>query len=182
MWDDTVPARVWLLLERAVRAQTLRFGRISEPTPRRTAATHPENFTVPLLLLLLIGLPLIEVYFLIKVGSVIGAFPTIAVAILTAILGTWLVRHQGFGVLMRVRDSMARDQIPALELLDGALILAAGLFLLLPGFLTDCVGFLLLVPPLRRRLIRRYIHIVPVPTAGPDREPRVIEGRWRRED
>ena len=140
---------------------------------------------MPLLLLLLfIGLPLIEVYFLIKVGSVIGALPTIAMAILTAILGTWLVRHQGFGVLMRVRDAAARDQVPALELLDGALILVAGLFLLLPGFLTDIVGFLLLIPPLRRLLISRYVHILPVHphAAGPERGPRVIEGQWRRED
>ena len=140
---------------------------------------------MPLLLLgLFIGLPLIEIYFLIKVGSVIGALPTVAISILTAILGTWLVRHQGFGVLMRVRDAIARDQVPALELLDGALILVAGLFLLLPGFLTDIVGFLLLVPPLRRFLIRRYVHLVPVRThtAESGREPRVIEGRWSRED
>jgi UPF0716 protein FxsA len=140
---------------------------------------------VPLLLLLLfIGLPLIEVYFLIKVGTVIGALPTIAIAILTAILGTWLVRHQGFGVLMRVRDAVAHDQVPALELLDGALILVAGLFLLLPGFLTDIVGFVLLIPPLRRWLIRRYVHLVPVRTHPADlaRGPRVIEGRFRRED
>jgi UPF0716 protein FxsA len=140
---------------------------------------------VPLLLLLLfIALPLIEVYFLIKVGTAIGALPTIAIAILTAILGTWLVRHQGFGVLMRVRDAMAHDQVPALELLDGALILVAGVFLLLPGFLTDIVGFLFLIPPLRRWLIRRYVHLVPVQTHTADqaRGPRVIEGRFRRED
>ncbi|HYN76189.1 MAG TPA: FxsA family protein [Lamprocystis sp. (in: g-proteobacteria)] len=140
---------------------------------------------MPLLLLLLfIGLPLIEIYFLIKVGSVIGALPTIAIAILTAILGTWLVRRQGFGVLMRVRDGMARDQVPALDLVDGALILVAGLFLLLPGFLTDIVGFLLLIPPLRRLLIHRTVRIVPVhsQTAGAERGPRVIEGQWRRED
>lgn len=139
---------------------------------------------MPIFLLLFIGLPLIEIYFLIKVGSVIGAIPTIAIGILTAILGTWLVRHQGFGVLMRVRESMARDEVPALELLDGALLLVAGLFLLLPGFLTDIAGFLLLIPPLRRWLVRRYVHIIPVhgQVPGAERKPRVIEGHWRRDD
>jgi len=139
---------------------------------------------VLLILLLFIGLPLIEVYFLIKVGSQIGALPTIALSILTAVLGTWLVRHQGFGVLMRVRETLALDEVPALELLDGALILIAGLFLLLPGFLTDAVGFLLLFPHLRRWLIRRYVQITPVGIPGRDapRRPRIIEGRFRRDD
>ena len=135
-------------------------------------------FNVPLLLLL-IALPLIEVYLLIEVGSVIGALPTIALAILTAVLGTALVRHQGFGILRRVQESMARNEVPALELLDGALLLIAGLFLLLPGFLTDCAGLLLLIPPLRRFLIRRYVRLVPVHPQSPG-GPDIIEGEFRR--
>ena len=140
---------------------------------------------MPFLLLLFIGLPLIELYFLIKIGSVIGAVPTIALSILTAVLGTWLVRRQGFGLLMRVRDALARDEVPALELLDGLLILVAGLVLLLPGFLTDIIGFLLLIPPLRRWVVRRYVRVIPVhgQTAyGPESGPRVIEGSFRRVD
>jgi len=139
---------------------------------------------VPIFILLFIGLPLIEVYFLIKVGSVIGAVPTIALSILCAILGAWLVRRQGFGVLMRVRESLARDEAPALDILDGALLLVAGLFLLLPGFITDTVGFLLLIPPLRRWVVRRYVKVMPVRTHGPgaERGPRVIEGHFRRID
>jgi UPF0716 protein FxsA len=142
---------------------------------------------VPILLLftLVIGVPLIELYVLIEVGSEMGALPTIAFTLLTAVLGTWLVRLQGLGVLARVGRSMAADELPALELMDGALLLVAGLFLLLPGFLTDALGFLLLVPPVRQWLIRRYVRLVPVPSPygaprGPG--PRVIEGRFRRED
>lgn len=135
-----------------------------------------------LLLLLFISLPLVEVYLLIKVGSAIGALPTIALSILTAIFGAWLVRHQGFAVLMRVRDSLARDEVPAYALLDGALLLVAGFFLLLPGFLTDLAGFLLLIPPLRHWLIHRYVRVLPHGPPPPGHGPRVIEGQWRRED
>lgn len=136
-------------------------------------------------LLLFIGLPLIEIYFLIEVGSQIGAMSTIGLSILTAVIGTWLVRHQGFSVLLRVRDMMDRGEVPAIEMMDGALILVAGLFLLLPGFLTDTLGFVLLIPPLRRLLIGRYIRVVPgadYPPPDAGRGPRVIEGDYRRED
>jgi UPF0716 protein FxsA len=139
---------------------------------------------VPYLLLLFVGLPLLELYFLIQIGSVIGAVPTIALSIFTAVLGSWLVRRQGFGVLMRVRESLARDEVPALELLDGVLILAAGLVLLLPGFLTDILGFLILIPPLRRWVVRRYVKVIPVHhhASDPGPKPRVIEGYFRRVD
>ncbi len=137
-----------------------------------------------LLILILIGIPLFEIYFLIEVGSEIGAFRTIVLSIMTALIGTTLVRHQGFGVLMRVHEAGDRGDVPALEMLDGALLLVAGLFLLLPGFFTDAAGFLLLIPPLRRLLIRRYVKVMPVsaPPAGHQDEPRVIEGDFRRED
>jgi UPF0716 protein FxsA len=137
---------------------------------------------VPLFLLLFVGIPLVELYLLIEVGSEIGAIPTIALSIFTAILGSLLVRVQGFSVLLRVRELMARGEPPALELLDGALLLIAGLMLLLPGFLTDALGFLLLIPPLRRILIRRFVRLVPVQSAPEGGAgPRVIEGEFRRE-
>jgi UPF0716 protein FxsA len=143
---------------------------------------------VLLFILLFIGLPLIEIYFLIQVGSEIGAFSTILLSILTAVIGVWLVRYQGFGVLRRVRDLLDRGEVPAIEVMDGALILAAGLCLILPGFLTDSLGFLLLIPPLRRRLITHYIGIQPVTLQPPSGElrtetrVRVIEGEFRRDD
>lgn len=157
------------------------------PSPAPTPQVLRETLTVPILLLLtlVIGVPLIELYLLIEVGSEIGAFATIVLTLLTAVIGTWLVRWQGLGVLARVGRSMAEDEVPALELMDGALILVAGLFLLLPGFLTDALGFLLLVPPVRQALIRRYVRFLPLHSVhGEARRahPRVIEGRFRRED
>jgi UPF0716 protein FxsA len=140
-----------------------------------------------LFLLLFVGAPLVELYFLIQVGSVIGALPTIALSILTAVLGGALVRMQGLAVLMRVRQAMDRGEAPALEMLDGAVLLVCGFLLLLPGFVTDIAGFLLLVPPLRQALIRRYVRIVPIAPPTPsdqdrDRPPRIIDAEYRRED
>lgn len=135
--------------------------------------------------LLFIATPLIELYFLIQVSSHIGALLTIGLSIFTALFGGALVRIQGFAVLGRVREAMARNQLPALEMLDGALLLVAGLVLLLPGFVTDVLGFLLLVPGLRRRLIAHVVRVVPDPSM-PDLDsvssgPQVIEGEYRRE-
>lgn len=139
-----------------------------------------------LFLLLFVATPLIELYFLIQVGSVIGALPTIALSILTAVIGGALVRRQGLAVLMRVREMLDQGEMPALELLDGAILLICGFALLLPGFITDIIGFLLLIPQLRRALIRRYVHVVPVPVGRHggkyDDGRRVIEADFRRED
>ena len=142
-----------------------------------------------LLLLVFVAAPLIELYLLIEVGSVIGALPTIALSILTALLGGALVRLQGFRVLFRAQASLEKREVPAFELLEGALLLLVGLALLLPGFVTDAIGFLLLVPPLRRRLILRWLaargNLTPAEPAGrPEgsRSDRVLEGDYRRED
>lgn len=139
-----------------------------------------------LFLLLFVMAPLIELYFLIQVGSIIGALPTILLSILTAVIGGYLVRMQGLTVLMRVRSTMDRGETPALELLDGAVLLLCGFALMLPGFITDVVGFALLVPVLRQALIRRYIRVVPVESEAilrqEETQRRTIEGDWRRDD
>jgi UPF0716 protein FxsA len=137
-------------------------------------------------LLIFVLSPLIELYVLIQVGSVIGALPTILLSILTAVIGGYLVRMQGLAVLVRVRSTLDRGETPALELLDGALLLLCGFALLLPGFITDAAGFALLVPPLRHALIRRYVHLMPVHgevvVRREDTSRRTIEGEWRRDD
>jgi UPF0716 protein FxsA len=125
-------------------------------------------------LLLFVGAPLIELYVLIQVGSVIGALPTIALSVLTAVIGGALVRHQGLNVVMRVRDNLNRGETPALDLIDGAVLLLCGFALLLPGFVTDIVGFALLIPPVRHALIRRYVQLVPVVTEGEGRPPQPV--------
>jgi UPF0716 protein FxsA len=134
-------------------------------------------------LLLFVSIPIFELYLLIRVGSMIGALPTIGLTILTAVMGGALVRLQGLSVLGRVRASLDRGEVPALEMLDGALLLIAGFLLLLPGFVTDALGFLLLVPQVRRLVIDRYVHVIPGhPPRGADEGPRVIEGEFHRDD
>ena len=107
-----------------------------------------------LLLLLFIAIPLIEIYLLVQVGERIGALPTVGLVIFTAALGIWLLRWQGLTTLTQVQISMAQGQLPAIPLLEGLLLLMAGALLLTPGFFTDTIGFLLLIPPLRRVLAR----------------------------
>lgn len=141
-----------------------------------------------LFLVFFVGAPLVELYLLIEVGSVIGALPTIVLSVFTAILGGALVRLQGFSVLFRAQAQMANQEVPAIELLEGAMLLLVGFALLLPGFITDAIGFVLLIPPLRRALIVRWLKrrgaLQPAPgPGGAERRPdRVIEGEWRRDD
>ncbi len=107
-------------------------------------------------------IPLGELMLLIEVGSVIGGWETIAICLLTAMVGGALARKQGIDVLMRMRASMHRGQLPAGELIDSVFIVVAGLMLMTPGFLTDSVGLLLLTPPVRAiirpTILRRMVH------------------------
>jgi len=109
------------------------------------------------LFLLLLAIPLFETWFLIQVGSKIGAWPTIGLVILTAMIGSALVRHQGISKLHHVQRSIAQQQIPATELLEGIMILLAGALLITPGFFTDAVGFFCLWPTGRKMAIRTLL-------------------------
>lgn len=145
-------------------------------------------FRVLLVLSLLV--PLLELYLLIKVGGILGAIPTISLVVFSAVLGTLLVRFQGFSTLQRVGLTLGRGEIPAIEMLEGVVLLLSGVLFLIPGFFTDMLGFLCLIPGLRRRLIHWVIQhqIVtkasPVtPGQGQNHGPRIIEGEaWRIED
>lgn len=106
------------------------------------------------LFILFLLIPLIEIYLLIKVGSVIGAGWTIFLIIATAVIGAALLRKEGFSTLQRAQTAMARGEIPAVAMLEGVALVFSGAFLLTPGFITDTIGFLLLIPPLRRALIK----------------------------
>ena len=94
---------------------------------------------------------------LIEIGSWLGAGTTIFLVVFTAVLGAALVRAQGFSTLRRVQEQLAQEQIPALEIMEGMALFAAGALLLTPGFFTDAAGFILLTPPLRRFFIRKLI-------------------------
>jgi UPF0716 protein FxsA len=145
-----------------------------------------------LLFILFLTVPLIEIYLLIKVGSVLGALPTVALVILTAVIGAALLRMQGFVTMQRVRQSMARGEIPALEMLEGVVLLICGALLLTPGFFTDTIGFLGLIPPLRRGLILWLIDRGVIAAVQPGRQGRhhkdqhsgnrTIEGQFWRDD
>jgi len=105
-----------------------------------------------ILLIAFIAVPLIEIGVFIQVGGLIGLWPTLAVVVLTAVIGTGLLRQQGLATLARARSHMDQGVLPARELFDGLCLLFAGALLLTPGFVTDAVGFLLFVPPLRDAL------------------------------
>lgn len=108
------------------------------------------------LLLLFILVPVAELYLFLTLGRHIGIGPTLGIIVLTAILGAALTRSQGARTLAKFQQATAEGRLPHREALDGILILLAGAVLLTPGFLTDTVGFLLLVPPVRA-LIRGWL-------------------------
>jgi UPF0716 protein FxsA len=124
-----------------------------------------------LLFLAFLLIPIAEIYVLIQVGTVIGALLTIALVVFTAVLGSVLIRAQGLATLARVRTAMERGEVPALELMEGMCLLVAGALLLTPGFVTDSIGFSLLVPALRRAMVLTLLERgVLRPAAGPGGE------------
>ena len=108
------------------------------------------------LLLVFIGVPLLELAILIKVGALIGTLNTILLILISGILGATLAKQQGLGVITRIREELAQGHVPSDELLDGVCILVGGFLLLTPGLLTDALGFALLIPPVRK-IIKKYL-------------------------
>jgi len=111
------------------------------------------------LALLFTIVPLIELALLIEVGQHIGVFNTIAIVILTGLLGAALARSEGFAVITRIQSEMARGELPGDSLIEGGLILAGAMLLLTPGLLTDALGFALLLPitrPFFRNLVKKF--------------------------
>jgi len=109
---------------------------------------------MPFIFLLFILLPILELVVLIKVGSLIGVLPTIALVLLTAATGLHLLRRQGLGTLMRAQSRLQAGDLPGQELVEGFLIAGGGALLLSPGFITDAAAILLLLPWTRRALVR----------------------------
>ena len=107
------------------------------------------------LLLLFISIPLIEIYLFIKVGSFIGAFNTISLILITAIIGIVYARYEGFNTLKSGMSQLVKNQLPVYEIISGAALAFAALLLILPGFATDFFGFLLIFPPTRKLLFKK---------------------------
>jgi len=106
------------------------------------------------LLALFVGIPLIEIALFIQLGGFLGLWPTLGIVVLTAILGSWLVRNQGLLAMSQMRQSISSLQDPTEPIAHGAMILFSGALLLTPGFFTDAIGFSLLVPPIRNALYK----------------------------
>jgi UPF0716 protein FxsA len=115
---------------------------------------------VAILVALFIVIPIVELYVIIQIGSLIGVWPTIALLIADALLGSLLLRHQGRGAWRRFNAALAERRFPGREVADGLLIAVGGTLLLTPGFVTDIFGLIFLIPPTRaivRRLLRGYM-------------------------
>ena len=108
------------------------------------------------LLLLILFVPLIEIYLFIQIGGQIGAFNTILIILLTAVVGIYFVRLQGLNTLRSGVTQLYNNQIPIYEMMSGAALAFAALFLIIPGFATDIIGFLLILP-ITRNLIFKYL-------------------------
>ena len=106
-------------------------------------------------LLLLLSIPLIEIYLFIKVGSYIGAFNTISLILITAIIGLIYARYEGFNTLKSGMSQLIKNQLPIYEIVSGAALAFAALLLILPGFATDILGLLLIFPPTRKLLFKK---------------------------
>lgn len=143
------------------------------------------------LFILFLLIPLAEIYLLIQVGGIIGAWPTVFLVVFTALLGAVLLRHQGLFTLNKVQTAMARGEVPTLAMLEGVILVLCGALLLTPGFFTDTIGFLGLVPPLRQALIRGVLARGMVSAMGggfgqqhrqQPGDKNTLEGEYRRED
>lgn len=104
---------------------------------------------MPLFFLIFIVLPLIEIFIFAEVGEAIGGWNTVGLVLLTGVIGMWCVRSQGLSTLISAQQKLNNAQIPAEELISGICIVIAGLLLITPGFLTDFIGFMLFIPPVR---------------------------------
>lgn len=118
------------------------------------------------LFLILLLVPIIEIGLFIEVGGWIGTWPTIGIVILTALIGSWLLRRQGLQAMRDFQTRIQAGDAPGQLLAEGAMILFSGALLLTPGFFTDAVGFLLLVPPVRAWLWQRIASRITVHTAS----------------
>ena len=108
-------------------------------------------------LILIIGIPLIEIYLFIKIGSQIGAFNTVLLILITAVVGVAYVRYEGFNTLKSGIGQLVKNELPIFEILSGATLGIAAFLLILPGFATDIMGILLVVPFTRKLILKKFI-------------------------
>jgi UPF0716 protein FxsA len=145
----------------------------------------------PILLVAFVLVPLAEIAVLIQVGSWLGVMPTLVLIVLTAVIGTGLLRHQGFAVLTRAQRQLEQGVMPVAAVFAGLCLLVAGVLLLTPGFITDTLGAVLLVPKVRALIYRQVAdhlerHVVraapAAPGAAPESEPPILDVEFEEID
>lgn len=144
---------------------------------------------IQILFLFFLIVPFVEIYVLLQVGGIIGAFPTIFLVVFTAVLGAWLLRRQGFATWQRFQANLNQGTIPAYEMIEGPILLVGGALLLTPGFFTDILGFACLIPPLRKKIAQYVIenYLLKAETGSVFRQRSsfndgIIEGEYKKEE
>lgn len=121
---------------------------------------------MPFALILFIAMPIIEIAVLLRVGDALGWFPTLGIVVLTAVVGTAMLRQQGLATLNKARQRMGAGEMPAQQMLEGVLLMVGGVLLLTPGFVTDAFGFACLLPWSRQWLAKKIASRSVVSVAG----------------
>tara|TARA_Y100000996_G_scaffold397548_1_gene364686 strand:- start:60 stop:488 length:429 start_codon:yes stop_codon:yes gene_type:complete len=129
-------------------------------------------------IILIFGIPLIEIYLFIKVGSEIGALNTILLILTTAVVGIWYARYEGFNTLRSGMSQLVKNELPLYEIVSGAAIAFAALLLILPGFATDIIGILLVFPVTRKIILKKYSRKYSTKHKGENRKKNYIEGEF----
>ena len=129
-------------------------------------------------IILILGIPLIEIYLFIKVGSEIGAINTILLILTTAVVGIWYARYEGFNTLRSGMSQLVKNELPLYEIVSGAAIAFAALLLILPGFATDIIGILLVFPVTRKIILSKYSKKNTSKKKDHDRGKNYIEGEY----
>ena len=109
-------------------------------------------------LLFIVGIPLVEIYLFIKIGSQIGAFNTVMLILFTAVLGIAYVKYEGFNTLKSGMEQLIKNELPIYEIVSGATLAFAAILLILPGFATDLIGLLLIIPFTRKLILKKFIN------------------------
>ena len=129
-------------------------------------------------IILILGIPLIEIYLFIKVGSQIGALNTILLIAITAVAGIWYARYEGFNTLRSGMSQLFKNEMPLYEIISGAAIAFAALLLILPGFATDIIGILLVFPVTRKIILSKYAKKYSSKKKNKTSEKNYIEGEY----
>ena len=129
-------------------------------------------------IILILGIPLIEIYLFIKVGSQIGALNTVLLIAITAVAGIWYARYEGFNTLRSGMSQLFKNEVPLYEIISGAAIAFAALLLILPGFATDIIGILLVFPVTRKIILSKYAKKYSSNKKNKTSEKNYIEGEY----